>query len=75
MVRNTHLESRHLFGDVERRRCSQWRRLWFGDASMPADLVATWQRCASFTKRLEVPTDTKIVLALNNHEEINHAED
>ena len=69
------LECRHLSGDVERRRCSQWRKLWLGDASMPADLVATLLRCAGFSHRLAVPTDTENAMALNNHEEINYAED
>ena len=69
------LECRHLSGDVERRRCGQWRKLWIGDASMPADLVATLQRCVSFTHRLEVSTNTENALAPNNHKEINYAED
>lgn len=47
------LECRHMSGDIDRRRCSRWRKLWLGDASMPADLVATLQRCAEFVYLLE----------------------
>ena len=47
------LECRHMYGDVERRRCTQWRKLWLGDAAMPADLVTTLQRCTGFTSQLE----------------------
>ena len=48
------LECRHMYGDVERRRCSQWRKLWIGDASTPADLVDVLQRCTGFNQRLEI---------------------
>lgn len=48
------LECKHLSGDVVHRRCSQWRKLWIGDASTPADLVDVLQRCAGFNHRLEV---------------------
>ena len=69
------LECRHMSGDVQRSRCSQWRKLWIGDASMPADLVATLQRCAGFSHRLEVATCTAKKTELDNHEGIDHAKD
>ena len=47
------LECRHMSGDMRRSRCSQWRKLWIGDASMPADLVATLQRCAASMPQLD----------------------
>ena len=67
------LECRHMSGDVERRRCGQWRKLWIGDASMPADLVETLQRCAGFSHRLEVATCTATEPALHHHEGRGHA--
>ena len=51
--RHVCLECRYISGDVERRRCGQWRKLWLGDAAMPADLVTPLQRCAGFTSQLE----------------------
>lgn len=69
------LECRHMSGDVQRRRCSQWRKLWIGDASMPADLVATLQRCAGFSHRLELASCTMNEPALHHHEGIDHAKD
>ena len=67
------LECRHMSDDVERRRCSQWRQLWIGDASMPDDLVATLQRCAGFSHRLEGANCTTNEPALHHHEGIDHA--
>ena len=69
------LECRHMSGDVQRSRCSQWRKLWIGDASMPADLVATLQRCAGFSHRLEMSTCIAKEPAQHHHERINHAKD
>ena len=48
------LECRHMSGEVEHRRCSQWRKLWIGEASMPADLVDVLQRCQGFNHRQEI---------------------
>ena len=48
------LECRHMSGEVEHRRCSQWRKLWIGEASMPADLVDVLQRCQGFNRRQEI---------------------
>ncbi len=67
------LECRHMSGDVERRRCSQWRKLWIGDASMPADLVATLQRCAGFTYRIDVAICTQDDSVTQNREGMAHA--
>ena len=69
------LECAHMSGDLQRRRCSQWRKLWIGDASMPADLVAKLQRCAGFSHRLAVVTCATNEPALHHHEWINHAKD
>ena len=69
------LECQHMYGDVERRRCSQWRKLWIGDASMPSDLVATLQRCAGFGHRLEVAACTATEPTLYHHKGIDHAQD
>lgn len=69
------LECRHLSGDVDRRRCAQWRKLWIGDASMPADLVATLQRCAAFSYRLKVGAFAAIEPVEDNHDGIDNAKD
>ena len=64
-----------MSGDVERRRCGQWRKLWIGNVLMLADLVATLQRGVGINHRLAIPTDTGNARALNKHEEINYAKD
>ena len=47
------LECRHMYGDVERSRCRQWRKLWIGDASMPGELTAILKRCSEFIHHME----------------------
>ena len=66
------LECRHMYGDVERSRCSQWRKLWIGDPSMPAELVATLQRCVEFAHRIDgaiMPT----IQTTENRKRMEHA--
>lgn len=49
------LECLHLSGGVGRRRCSQWQKIGMTSrATIPGELVTILQRCAGFTKRLEV---------------------
>jgi len=52
------LECTHLYGNINARRCSQWRQAGNGSASLPADLVTTLQRCSGFQRRLHPATHT-----------------
>ena len=68
------LECRHMYGDAHRSRCSQWRKLWIGDPSMPAELVATLQRCGGFMHRIDASIRPD-VHELQNHGRVDHAQD
>jgi hypothetical protein len=48
------LECQHLSGNVEARRCSQWRKQGIGSPAIPADLATMLKRCADFDDRLEM---------------------
>ena len=68
------LECRHMYGTVERSRCSQSRKLWHGDPSMPCDMVATLQRCAGFVHRIDTAISPEKVATLKKFEGLAHAE-